>query len=331
MENFNSKNIHLVSYGIPGSLDFEIPKKISKITGVKHELINLSPDKFEWSYDLLYNFAIKKNKAIVIFESYINNYIPLIFGKDFVYWSGFMGDPISGSHLPEKINLSYEESVNLFIKNNNYSKIKNKEIFFDIKKELPSEPLLSNNILTYYEQLDFIIRQNGYLRRAIFNEDFIYKTPFLQPRLVSFFLNLPYVYRKGQTLYKDILKKMYPRLFSIKTKTNFNTSLFDSSLCFYYGKNKIRTINFLNNFFKKNIFIPPMLNYSNFDEDLRNDNNLSNIVFRNINDLEKRKIVNFIDTNILWKNHQQRKESLSSLLMLLASLEINIKAGNIKL
>ncbi len=74
-----------------------------------------------------------------------------------------------------------------------------------------------------------------------------------------------------------------------------------------------------------------MLNYSDFNEDLRNNTSLKKLVYNNINDLKNRNIINWIDIDKIWQNHQSRKSNLHRTLMLLTSLEINIKAGNIKI
>lgn len=47
LDNFNTSEIEIVSYGLPGSFDFEIPQKISKSFGINHSLINLSPSAFK--------------------------------------------------------------------------------------------------------------------------------------------------------------------------------------------------------------------------------------------------------------------------------------------
>ena len=52
---------------------------------------------------------------------------------------------------------------------------------------------------------------------------------------------------------------------------------------------------------------------------------LRTLVYENIQDLKKRRIVDWIDIDGIWKRHQDQEENHADTLTLLASLEINLK------
>jgi hypothetical protein len=333
LENTNKENIRVVSFGVPGNLDFEIPKKIVKKFEIEHHLIDLSSDKFEWNEESLISFMKDVGRALPVFDTYINHFITSNFGDNYIYWSGFMGDPLAGSHLGDYNNSNWNLAVNRFVDKSNFSEIEllSKEKRNEIKDSFPKKPLVDKNILSYGEQLDFSVRQNSYVKHTVINSKYNYKTPFNHPLIVSFMLKVPNEYRKKCVLYKDILKKAYLELFSIPTKTTYNTSLFDNKLKLFIRRSKIHTVNVSYRLIKREIIKPSIFNYFNFDEELRKESSFKNVVFKSIKDLDNRSLVSWINIDDIWKRHQSRKNNFSKTLMLLASLEINIKAENIKL
>lgn len=289
LDNFNTSEIEIVSYGLPGSFDFEIPQKISKSFGINHSLINLSPSAFKWDYEDLCLFSKKKKANFLLFDSYINNFIFRKFGTKYIYWSGFFGDPLTGSHYIEN-KKSWNDSVSVFIQKNNLLNINfyNKNnIKSDIRNVLPQKPLLSPDILSFYEQLDFSIRQNIFIKKIVLDSDYNQLSPFLHPLLINYFLNVPRVYRVGQVLYLDILKKMYPKLFSFPIKNRYGCNLFDSNLSFLFRKNLIKFKKISNIVLGADFFEDAMLNYSNFNRDLRGNNNFKGLIFQSLKNLKK--------------------------------------------
>ncbi len=332
MENYSNSDIQTISYGSPCTLDYEIPKKITKKFNIKHQNIDVSGKNFIWEEEKLISFIKQKNKPIPIFDSYINNLIPNTFGKQYAYWSGLLGGQLMGHDVNKYKNNNWKIAINNFVNRSKYSEInllpRNK--IKEIKNKLPQSPIINKNILSYEEQLNFITRQNSYVKPVVMNNDYNFKAPFLHPLIVCFMLSVPNKYRENLCLYKDILKKAHPKLFSMPIKTTWNTSLFDNKINYFLQRNKIRFINATYNILKHEIITPPMLNYSNFNEDLRKESSLRMLVYKNIKDLKNRNIVNWINIDGIWQNHQSRKLNLHKTLMLLASLELNIKAGNIK-
>ena len=69
------------------------------------------------------------------------------------------------------------------------------------------------------------------------------------------------------------------------------------------------------------------INYIDFKEAIRNREDFRTIIYENIMDLNNRKIVDWINIEDIWKEHINYKIDHSKALMILASLEIHLKAG----
>jgi len=66
---------------------------------------------------------------------------------------------------------------------------------------------------------------------------------------------------------------------------------------------------------------------SNIVKELLNRSDLKNIIHENIMDLKQRKIIDWIDIDSIWDRHINKKANYADALLVLASLEIHLKAG----
>jgi hypothetical protein len=88
---------------------------------------------------------------------------------------------------------------------------------------------------------------------------------------------------------------------------------------------KLKIHNVVRNFFGIGWGGIPGINYIDFDRGLRERNDLKSVVYENIQDLKKRQIINWIDIDKIWLNHQRSIGNYADALTSLASLEINLK------
>jgi hypothetical protein len=197
------------------------------------------------------------------------------------------------------------------------------------EKVLPERPLIEENILTPYEQLDFAVRQWGFIRPQVLLEGYTFRSPFLDPDWVQFCLSIPNEYRKKQRAYKRILQKAYPDLFALPVKNNVGLPL-NSSPFRKYSRLAIE----LARRGAKQLGLPgtgidPRLNYMDIAESIRSGP-LRITVRENLQDLQHRNLVSWIDIETLWGEHQSGKFDHSDALNLLTSLEIHLKAGTLE-
>lgn len=123
------------------------------------------------------------------------------------------------------------------------------------------------------------------------------------------------------------MKKAYPDLFSLPTKTNFGLPLEAPKWQRELRRYRLHARSVLNKFIPGGPWgINPMINYIDFDRGLRERKDLKRVIYENIQDLKKRKIVEWIDIDNIWKRHQNKIANHADALIILASLEINLKA-----
>ena len=70
----------------------------------------------------------------------------------------------------------------------------------------------------------------------------------------------------------------------------------------------------------------PGLNYIDFENTYRSKPDLKDLAERSLHDLKKRNLVDYIDIETIWQEHQGKAKNHSQLLTLLASLEIFFKS-----
>ena len=332
LECFDSSAIQTVTFGTPGTWDFEIGRQVAHAAGVRHESINLLADDWTWETSKLVRTASHLQRPIWVFDAFVNRSIPERFGTECTYWSGFMGDPLCGSHLPEKESLTWEEAKERFARQNRLSRsLELTPPGFAAEDSIPSTSFLPPSVLSYDEQLDFGIRQQCLIKQIVLPTGYEYRTPFIHPDWVAFMLNAPRRYRENQRLYKEILQIAYPTLFSLPTKINrglpLNASRYRSQL-----RRVVLMARSIGPKFYPGRFwgIDPRVNYIDFDEGLRELHDLKTVVRENIHDLKRRGIVDWVDMEGLWRSHQRKQGNFADALTLLASLEINLKAQESK-
>jgi len=350
LENLESHQIQAATFGTPGTWDFEIGRQIARAAGVRWEGIDLSSEEWAWDTSQLVKTARQTERPTKMFDAHVNRQVPERFGVENVYWSGFMGDPLSGSHLLRRDSTTWDQAQQRFAERNRLSLSVNlAPPGFVPEHILPQSPLVGWGLphhdpsgeknrwgkphptygegLCYDEQLDFAVRQPCLIRPIVLPKGYEYRTPFLHPEWVSFILSVPRRYRQGQYLYKEILKAAYARLFSLPAKNNLGLPLKAPR-----WKKQARILNLAVRGLARRIApslcysVSPGLNYIDFDRAIRRRKDLRAVVCENVQDLKKRGIIDWIDVEDILGRHRHGHGNHADALMLLASLEIHLKA-----
>lgn len=319
--------ITTVTYGTPGTFDFDIGCDIACRMGLRHESFDLTQVKIK--QDILEKTAREMETKAWIFDAFYNRLIPIRFGKNVIYWNGFMGDALSGLHLFPKENVAWEKAVSQFVKRARFVKsIYLPNPNFDPRSILPRIPLLNNSILAYDDQLDFAIRQESYTRNIMAPGDYDYHTPFLHPEWINFILNVPRKFRRNQYLYRKILAGAFPDLFSLPTRTNCGFPLGAPNWRIKLRKSFWKIKNIISVRFPFCMsYCDPRINYIDFNEAIRQRRDLKEVVSGNIHDLKKRGIIDWIDIEDLLVQHQRRRVNCADAITVLVSLEIILKVN----
>lgn len=329
LENVESSRIQAVTFGTPGTWDYEIGRQIARDVGVRCDSLDLTAEDWQWNTAELVRTARQMERPVWVFDAYVNRQIPERFGGDYVYWSGFMGDPLAGSHLLKEDSATWKQAKARFVDRNQFaSSSKLTPPGFEPVTCLPATPFIDPDLLCYDEQLDFAIRQQCWIRHIVLPKGYEYRAPFLDPEWSDFILSVPRRCREQQILYREILKTAYSRLLSMPAKANaglpLNAARWRKAV--QAGRLRIHAA--------ARRFIPwvdwgvlPRINYIDFNVGLRRRDDLKHVVHENLQDLKKRHIVDWIDIDEIWQRHQHKRDDAADALLLLASLEIQLKAS----
>lgn len=328
LKHVNAKSIFTYTFGTPGTWDYEIGQLVAKHAGTKHLSYNLC--EYSFTQERLENRAILSNGYTDLFTLAPLDYISRDFSlEDTVIWSGFMGDPSVGSHIPDPILLSKWKDKYCINKERYEKTIKlEKQLINGLNCELfvnmPNVP--ENSVLFAEELWDFQNRQMRYVIPQVLPDGFTYALPFLNKFWLQFSLNLPLTWRYKQKFYKHMLYTAYPGLYSLPVKNNQGLSLGASDwMVMMLRKFNITMYQFNKRYRKKSL--NKNINYIDFELALRERPDVKLVVENNIYDLKNRGLFNkgFIDN--LWKQHQCKLGDFSKALTLLASLEILLKVS----
>ncbi|MFP9191275.1 hypothetical protein ACLI4Q_06400 [Natrialbaceae archaeon A-CW1-1] len=319
------EQIVTVTFGTPGTYDYDIGNLIGESISVKHKSINLNNVKVE--QEVLYKTIQNGTDWTFLFDAFYNSIIRKEFGKDCVYWSGFMGGELAGSHLTKKPVTNFKRAKEIFADKNalpNANIYKHPE--FDRVSVLPEKPLIDRDVLSYLEQLDFSIRQTQYIQPTVITSNFEYQAPFLTEEWIQFILGVPRQYRIGMKLYKQILRRLWPDLFNLPTETNYGLPLTATDHQIFFRKLLRAGLSQARRFFPWFPWPPRRsTNYIDFDEAIRFREDYQTLVRNSLTNLNQRPIADWIDNDSLWRIHQSKNRDLAYPLLLLTALDLNLR------
>lgn len=315
-----------VTFGSPGTLDFEIGPLVAREAGVDSVVIDLQRARI--TQELLESAVTEGASWTYLFEAALSRTIYRRFGREPTYWSGFMGDPLAGSHLLPRESRSWDEARRRFAERNRFvTSTRSTPPDFEPESVLPDQPLVAEEVLSFDEQLDFSIRQPSCVRPLVVPRGYDCRTPFLSRPWVDFSLALPRRYRRSQYLYKKILCSFSPGLFSLPTKANFGLPL---ETAMWRRSTRWLRMGFQKKLHQAAPFVSwpiyPLLNYLDFDEELRRRADFRTLVHDNLVRLMDRGVVDWLNIDSIWKKHQRRRGNHSDLMLALAALEVNLES-----
>jgi len=325
LDRLSADRVTAITCGIPGTLDFEIGHQVADFAGIEVTTVDLSA--LTWKTGALVDFAAEIGQPVVIFDAYMYSRVLAEGGGEPTYWSGFMGDPLAGSHLRKKAISNWEAARLNFAESNEFAfsrSLTSDE--YHPEAVLPKDPIAAIDVLSASEQLDFVVRQWDFIRPQVLLDGYEIKAPFLNPDWVQFILSIPDAYRRNQRAYKKILQEAYPDLFSLPVKSNVGLPLDASPL----RKHSKRVLEFLKRMGRRlgvpGLGVDPRLNYIDVSAAIRSGS-LRSVVHENLVDLQKRDLISWVDIEEIWKEHQSGRADHANALDVLTSLEIHLKAG----
>ena len=324
LELIPANQISTYTFGTPGSWDFDIGCQVAHAAGTQHKAYDLT--QYEYTWERLEQIAELSDGNTDLFTYPPMDWLKRDFGTEVTYWTGFMGETLAGGHL---VTEPVQDAVKHFITFNRYGRTCDQaEVLEDATLEL-NLSLLSKDVATKhtfssvceYELLDLSNRQERYIAHQIFLRGFHYATPFLDPEWVHFMLSVPIKFRQGETLYRSMLRREFPELFSLPLKNYVGLPLGAPYLLAEVKGRWHRLDRKLARWMRRS-FIWPKLNYIDFAAGIRERDDLRSIVEVSLDRLLKRDLVSTTKVRELWEAHKTGRADHAAMLRLLTSLEI---------
>ncbi len=320
VECTEARNLHTCTFGTPGTYDYDLGCQVAQRLGTLHACYPLT----EHVYTLaeLLDVSSRIEHQTILFHHPPLADMERRFGGH-VVWSGFLGDKLA---LPPETTVGDEQAKLNFLGKNTY--VRSTDLTrpggAELSAALAIQPAVRSRLLLE-EELNLRYRQLKFIAPHVLAAGFDYRTPFLDRELVDFMLSVPLSMRRGARFYRQFLSRTFPGLFDLGTKANEGLPLGARKPRVLYRKVRRKLQGAMGTHWTRGL--DPMLNYLDFGPALRSRPDLRNLVSSSLADLEKRRVVDWIDLGSLWKRHLTGAVDHSDALIVLTSLEIHLKAG----
>lgn len=216
LECTTANNLTAFTWGIPGSYDFEVSKKISRKFGIKHKPLDVT--QYPLTASRLREFANATDCSVSLFDHWPTDWVKEIVKETGgAIWMGLLGGTLSGANFP----LSFgEDPISHFLTGENRCSplsslsgaLMGERIeMTDIKRMTQKFSKVDfDNLDVNFHHLDLIIPTK-------IHRHFDYVLPFTHNDLIGYFMHLPKEHRIFRKIFKEIIVECYPGLASFPT------------------------------------------------------------------------------------------------------------------
>lgn len=335
LESMPAKQIKTYTFGTKGQLDFDIGKKLAKKAGVEHVAFDLNDIPITWK-------ALKKfvqcSPWTYTFDSFFNKYCyeQMSGNADFIL-SGFMGDPLTGGHMYQKNNENIRQSfANSQFVTNTKIPLENE---YKPSGSLPDIP--KGTPFSDHQLFDLGVRQSHCIAPIVSyskswnswdtilgnipNSNTKIIAPFVHPKWIYYWLNVPDSRKENSNLYMYFLEKKFPELANLPSKEFYGARKRDG-ISAYLRKKKYHGKLLLSQRYPIFFNEPKeMLNYLDFDLAFRNREDYKEILVKSMVFLKKHSLVDWLDLDALKEEHMTYGQDHSKLFLVLIGLALNIE------
>lgn len=318
--------IRAVSFGVPGSLDFDLATEVAEKCGVEHHRIDLR--EADYSAATLIETASSQPAPSRLLESYANRLLTDRYGNEALLYSGHFGDLIGGSIDPELTAIStFDEALAAFVRRERLDKSGRLPV---LKPEELSLRPDSHHFLTPYEQLNFRVRQTNLVEMTIFPPGVEFAAPFTSAEFAGTFYGIGERIRRSRPIFYDMVRSRYERDFRIGVKTCFGASLFAGPAVtarhrkWAYGKR------ILARRYPALGVSDPLLNYTDPWWLLAGNRATAQLAEIQLRDLRRRDVTGGIDPCRILEEYRGGGHALADAVLLLLDLELYLKAGHLR-
>ena len=327
LETVGPSRVRAVTYGTPGTLDFEVGRSVAKAAGVRWEGIDLRTVR--WETNQLVALAASYEQPLSVFVTYPHAEMRRCLRSDSVVWSGSVGVSVGGSwYCFQEPSATWAQARSRFaLGEGRLSKrLPLTPPGFNPASALPDEPRHDERFLLYDDQLNLFIRHACSFIPTLHIAGHDVRVPYLDPAWAMFVLCIPHRYRY-EKLYERVLATAFPAFFALPTKKNRGLPMSAAPWRVKLRRLAIRAWKMPRRLMPVWPWgADPVLKSIDFDRALRTNAALRAVVDENISDLVRRRLVDWLDVERIWRLHRLGRANHTEAILLLTSLELALKA-----
>lgn len=322
VERMDPNKIEALTFGSPGTFDYDLPDKVVKKTQVKSRKINCI--SLDYSLNKLVEATNNGGEWTSVPDNYINR-LSLEDNKDVGHWSGFMGGEIGGEYS----TLGSENGDNSSIFSNYQRRSKSLKLTsenYNPMRSLKKTSVVPYN-LTEFEMLFLTNRSAGGAIPIMYPKNKAVISPFLHPLWVNFIIRVPKKYREHADIFQKIILRMYPELMSLGCKNNNGLGLGNKNKTQHFFNLINLKIRYEVKQFMNSVNYPPIgINYLHYKSAIKTIPSLNNALIESCNCLEDRGVIPWLSPNKILQQHLSGEVDNSEPLLILLGLEVNLRA-----
>jgi hypothetical protein len=251
-----AKDIHTFTFGVKGSLDYEIGKGIARHYGTNHSQIDCSGDiltlKNAVEFGELVDFSC--NLFLTPQVSALRQY------KGMNIWTGTVIDVFFGRHFHEHESLTHEALALNFMRENSLTKHFGQFIDQSDLINMLSVPIVKGSSMEH--TVDLANRQSKFVAKHLLYEGYNFST-MLGDEITQFALSIDQSFHIKQRLYVEMMQNIYPDFNKFPCKTSFGLKLSAPNYRVTLKRLSTKASRFFNPYFKD-----PYVNYLDWDKEL---------------------------------------------------------------
>lgn len=314
--------IQTVTWGTPGSLDFELGCAVARAAGTRHLALDLG--KVPFSAERLREIAVLTDANTDLFQPVVWLALREAYGVDATFWSGFTGDGIGGSFWspegPESAAagafLAHESRPIHWLEPSERDDVRDGAL---ADRGLKYAGAMSSDEAFWFEN-----HVERYTAHHLFPVGFSIRAPFMDDDFVRFFLGVPSILRKDKALFDEVVVARYPALFRLPT-SGYGYRL--ARRPFAHAGFRARSLlqRSVARLTRGRLAVHPKVLYLDYADAIRHRPDLRRTVEEALESLSKRDILDAGRIRRIWREHLEGREHRYTL-TLLASLEYMLQA-----
>ena len=220
LELLSPRSIRTYTYGVPGSLDYDIGNRLAREAGTRHTILTLRPEPP--SIDDLMAIARRTDANTDLFPPIVWLNVERATGSDADVWTGYTGDGLGGSfYMPDRPCSKMESARHLIgLESRLYVWAQEASEHESDALRLIQTSTKYDEVLSQDEAVWFENHPERYTAHHIFLDGFRYRAPFMDDAFAEFMLNQPPVRRRGKGFFNELVSSAFPRLYRVPTRSD---------------------------------------------------------------------------------------------------------------